>query len=135
MNPPSPPFLGFSIPHGVMSIEGLLTAGLMIASQGQCWAWIPVPISSFPLSPACLIYSSTSAGLGYNFQSTGLILSLFMWPVRELWSLQMPRALKARHQVLWRKAATPFHAPAYFPPSQLGSQHPYSISMPVLRSP
>ena len=60
------------IPHGDEH-GGLLKAGLMIASQRQCWAWIPVPISSFPLSPACLIYSSTSAGLGCNFQITGLI--------------------------------------------------------------
>ena len=32
-----------------------------------------------------------------------------MWPVRALVSQQMPRVLKAPHQVLWRKAATPFH--------------------------
>lgn len=101
----------------------------------------PVPISSFPLSPACLIYSSTSAGPGCNFQSTGLTF-LFSCGQWELWSLSKclePSRLLTRcfgeRLPLPSLCSLPLLPCLHFPPPQLGFQPPYSISMPVLRSP
>lgn len=101
----------------------------------------PVPISSFPLSPACLIYSSTSAGAGCNFQSTGLTF-LFSCGQWELWSLSKclePSRLLTRcfgeRLPLPSLCSLPLLPCLHFPPPQLGFQLPYSISMLVLRSP
>lgn len=58
---------------------------------GTALAMVPVSASSSPLSPACLVYASTLAGPGPDFQSTGSIY-LFPHGWRALVSQQAPTA-------------------------------------------
>ena len=55
-----------------------------------------------------------------------------MWPVRALVSQKMPRALKAPHQVLWRKAATPFSVLTATASMSTFPTSPAGLSAPLL---